>query len=121
MRGPTYLDAAQGAIIALQPIAQTTGGDHDPSSTCSVGSYTRSTRLNAPLGAGSQFTSVAAMTRPSPRGPERTASSAQLRRLLRSGAEDKNRNRLQAPPEDERLLDQQQMGSRQLAPAPRLG
>jgi SOS response regulatory protein OraA/RecX len=73
LRGPTYLDAAQGAIIALQLIAQ------------------------------------------------RTASSAQLRRLLRSGAEDKNRNRLQAPPEDERLLDQQQMGSRQLAPAPRLG
>ena len=47
-----------GATIALQLIARITGGDQEPSRTCGVGSYTRSTRLKAPLGAGSQFTSV---------------------------------------------------------------
>ena len=47
-----------GVTSALQLIARITGGDQESSSTCGVGSYTRSTRLKAPLGAGSQFTSV---------------------------------------------------------------
>jgi hypothetical protein len=41
-----------------QLVARITGGDQEPSSTCGAGSYTRSTRLKAPAGAGSQFTSV---------------------------------------------------------------
>jgi hypothetical protein len=47
-----------GGQAATQPIIRTGGGDQEPSSPCRVGSYTRSVRLKAPFGAGSQLTSL---------------------------------------------------------------